>query len=219
MEPTAHVHPPKQIRSRRTLERLVGASLAILEEEGPDALTVQAIVERAKSSVGSFYARFDGKDDLLEYLGARLWSEATERWNEVLAGRTWEDESLADLARGAVRLLDEAGRTRGTTLKALNQAGGGGDAYVEFRDHVLDGLGTVLLSRRQEITHPDPQTAVRLGLMAVAGLLDRASAGRLPGTPTRRLVEESERLLLGYLQPGEDVLGSGEGVEFFDIWG
>ena len=71
-EATHHI-PPKQTRSRRTLERIVQASLDILEREGPDGLTVQAIVERAGSSVGSFYARFGGKDDLLEYVGDRVW--------------------------------------------------------------------------------------------------------------------------------------------------
>ena len=52
-----------------TWMRIAKASLEILGEEGADGLTVQAIVQRAGSSVGSFYARFDGKEDLLDYLG------------------------------------------------------------------------------------------------------------------------------------------------------
>ena len=36
MSHTSLVRPPKQTRSRRTLERIVKASLAILEEDGPD---------------------------------------------------------------------------------------------------------------------------------------------------------------------------------------
>ena len=39
--------PPKQTRSRRTLERIVQASLSILDEQGPAGLTVQAVVARA----------------------------------------------------------------------------------------------------------------------------------------------------------------------------
>ena len=80
-------HPPRQLRSRRTLERIVRASLQILNEDGPDGLTVQAIVERAGSSVGSFYARFSGKDELLAYLGERIWREAAARWDEAVASR------------------------------------------------------------------------------------------------------------------------------------
>ena len=52
-----HLNPPKQSRSRRTLERIVQAALKILEEQGHKALTVQAVVDRADSSVGSFYAQ------------------------------------------------------------------------------------------------------------------------------------------------------------------
>ena len=56
----ATINPPKQARSRRTLERIVEASLEILAAEGPDSLTVHRVVEKAGSSVGSFYARFEG---------------------------------------------------------------------------------------------------------------------------------------------------------------
>ena len=88
--------PPLQTRSRRTLERIVAASMAILEEEGSAGLTVQAIVDRAESSVGSFYARFTGKDDLLTYLGERAWREASERWDEALATRDWSALGLRE---------------------------------------------------------------------------------------------------------------------------
>lgn len=53
---------------RRTLERsrrIVRAALAILAEEGLDALTVQKVVERTGLSLRAFYQRFAGKDELL----------------------------------------------------------------------------------------------------------------------------------------------------------
>ena len=40
-----------------------------LEEGGPDVLTVQRVVSRAGSSVGSFYARFAGKEAVGKALG------------------------------------------------------------------------------------------------------------------------------------------------------
>jgi AcrR family transcriptional regulator len=54
------VKTPLQDRSRKTLERILAAGWALLEEGGPDALTVQAITQRARTSVGSFYARVHG---------------------------------------------------------------------------------------------------------------------------------------------------------------
>ena len=84
-----NVQPPKQTRSRKTLERIVGAGLRLLEEGGPDAVTVQAVVSRARSSVGSFYARFAGKEDLLEHLRERLRTSAESEWSDKLAGSSW----------------------------------------------------------------------------------------------------------------------------------
>ena len=115
-EPTnAHVNPPQQARSRKTLERIVRAALDILDQEGPDGVTVQAVVARARSSVGSFYARFRGKEDLLEYLEERVWKEAEERWQERLRERDWTALSLEELVRGAVRLLADARRSRASS--------------------------------------------------------------------------------------------------------
>lgn len=214
-----HVHPPKQTRSRRTLERIVAASLDLLDEEGPEGLTVQAIVQRARSSVGSFYARFDGKDDLLDYLGERVWSEARERWDARLASRDWSAEELAPLVQGAVALLAETARTRSSSLRALDQAGGGSAAFAAFRGHVLDDLGGILLSRRDQMGHPNPELAVRLGLTAVVHVLDDASSNALSGIGPHRLRDEAARLLRSYLQPGEVGEDGAEGVDFFEIWG
>lgn len=213
------LRPPKQSRSRRTLERIVQASLAILEADGPDGLTVQAIVERARSSVGSFYARFDGKDDLLDYLAERMWTEATERWDEALAERAWEDRTLPELVDGAVALLAETARAQSVPLRSLQASGGSGRAAGRFRTHVRDGLAEVLLHRRDDIGHPDPDTAARVGLAAASALMDAPRDGILSGLGEHGLRREARRLLLGYLQvphPGDDA--PAEGVDFFDMW-
>ncbi len=218
--PPSSLNPPKQSRSRRTLERIERASFEILEQEGPDGLTVQAIVDRADSSVGSFYARFQGKDDLLDYLGERAWQEASERWREALASRDWQTLDLPQLAEGAARLLLEAERSRASYLAALDRAGGGGEgSYQAFRAHLLDGLEKILLSRRADIDHLDPVLAVRTGLRAVLGVVGAAEG---PGWAPRpeRLVHESRELLVSYLQPSAErsEVPPG-GVDFFDIWG
>lgn len=74
------VRPPQQARSRRTLRRILDASLDLLEREGQDALTVTTITKKARTSVGSFYARFEGKDDLLRYMGESALEDAVSEW-------------------------------------------------------------------------------------------------------------------------------------------
>lgn len=215
-----HLNPPKQDRSKQTLERIVAASLEILATEGPSGLTVHKVVDKADSSVGSFYARFKGKDDLIEYLGDRIWTEALERWTEALESRDWEELSLEEMAEGSVGLLIDAQRSRSAYLRALDWATGGPDnAYRTFRAELLVGLGDILLRRADEMTHPDPPLGVRLGLRAVQGLVEaefRETADRLPRAT---LIEECRSLLLGYLTEEVPESPRSEDVEFFDVWG
>jgi AcrR family transcriptional regulator len=198
----------------------VRASVEILEQEGPDALTVQAIVDRAGSSVGSFYARFGGKDDLLDYLGARLWRDASERWEQALASRDWDALDLAQLAEGSARLLLEAERSHASYLKALGHVAGKDDAYEAFRAHLLEGLERLFVARGESIDHLDPVMAVRVGLRAVLGIVSaKEGAGWAP--PPERIVLECREVLLSYLQPAATRAGAPPGgqVDFFDVWG
>ena len=175
-----HLNPPKQSRSRKTLERIVQAALEILGEQGHKALTVQTVVDRADSSVGSFYARFSGKEDLLDYLGERLWDEALERWDSAIRSRNWSEIDLQEIAESSVSLLVEMGVSRAVYLRALDQAQGmNGVAYNRFRDRVLGDVAEILLTCQGEISHPEPDLAVRLGLLAAEGMIqgDQAALG------------------------------------------
>ena len=213
------VNPPKQSRSRRTLEKIVRASLEILDDEGPNGLTVHAVVERAGSSVGSFYARFKGKDDLLEYLGERVWQEALERWQEALDSRDWSELELPQLAEGSIGLLVDAQRSRSSYLKSLDRAAGGNDdAYVRFRRTLISGIGDLLLTRREEIEHLQPDLAVRLGLLAVLGVIDAEDSSGEGPLPRAVVIREATNLLNGYLTP-DGPGGAAGAVDFFEIWG
>ena len=212
---------PKQPRSRRTLERIVTAALELLEEQGPGGVTVQAVVARAESSVGSFYARFGGKDDLLHYLAERVWDEALERWDDAVGSEAWAEMGLVEITQGAVGLLIDVRRSRVGHLRELDRMVGSGNAYERFRRRVVDSLEALLLAREGEMSHPRPEIAVRLGLTAVLGVVDAAVA-----PPDEEWTEEESRevllhegteLLLAYLMGGSG--RRGEPVEFFDVWG
>ena len=216
----AQVRAPKQSRSRRTLERIVAASLELLGTEGLTGLTVHKVVAKAGSSVGSFYARFDGKEDLLDYLGERVWTEALERWEVALETRDWSTLSLDEVVEGSVGLLIDAQRSRSDYLKALDWASGRqNDAYERFRGELLLGLGRLLLEKRESISHPDPELAVRIGLRAILGTVDaeiRATDNRLDRDS---LTTEARTLLLGYLTGNASPAAQAIGVDFFDVWG
>jgi AcrR family transcriptional regulator len=167
--------------------------------------------------VGSFYARFAGKDELLAYLGERIWREAAERWDEALAAQAWDGLGLPKLVEGAVRLLSEAGRSRDEVLRALERAPGArADAYRSLQAHVLQGLEGLLLARAGEMDHPEPPVAVRLGLRAVLAVLEEPAPDAAAAIPEERRREEAARLLLTYLTGRE---GRRPGPpDFFEIW-
>ncbi|MGD8873215.1 MAG: helix-turn-helix domain-containing protein, partial [Gemmatimonadota bacterium] len=136
------------------------AALELLERDGPDGVTVQGVVQRADSSVGSFYARFGGKDDLLHYLAERVWDEALERWNAALEARAWSEMTLAEITEGAVGLLIDVRRSRVGYLQELDRMVGGGDAYERFRRRLVESLEGLLLERADEMAHPQPELGV-----------------------------------------------------------
>ena len=89
---------------------------------------------------------------------------------------------------------------------------------LEHRE--LGDVAGILLERRGEISHPEPELAVRLGLLAAEGMIeaDRAAAGPLPRDI---LASEAASLLLHYLTAGSTPRArarASEEVDFFDIW-
>lgn len=220
-----HVRPPTQERSRRTLERIVEAARSLMAEGGLDALTVSGIVERADSSVGSFYARFDGKDDLVRYLEERIRVEARQRWDEALASRSWEDLSLEGLVRSVVELLAGLHAEDGNDRAALEGRSDRArpDRFESLHAHVERDVQELLLRRRSEIDHPDPeraaQVAYRWGLGGIRelSLLSVEGDARQPRWDRDEVVEEVTRGLVAYLGPAPGP-GGEEKVEFFDVW-
>lgn len=66
------VRKPQQARSILSMARMLDAAEALFAEGGVEALTVEAVVERSSTSVGSFYARFGDRNGLLEAMHERF---------------------------------------------------------------------------------------------------------------------------------------------------
>jgi len=210
--------PPKQNRSRKTLECIVSAGLALLEEGGPDAVTVQAVVARAGSSVGSFYARFRGKDDLLAHLRQHLCASVEAEWSETLEGSSWDESLPAVAARAVDLLLDLRPRCDARVRAAERLVAADREDPQPGRD-AIEGLAARLLERRHEISHPDPELAVRIALTAVLGIGERFrnETQTAEAVDFAKLRAECLQLVLSYLTDRSS--GDGSSVDFFDVWG
>ncbi len=206
--------PPKQHRSRRTLQRIALAALELIAQDGVEGTTVGAIVRRAGSSVGSFYARFDGKTDLLVYLDERIWETVEERWTEFMA-EGLADRPIDQLVRGLARLyadMDLVHRgARDAIGRALRGPGAGpSDAAVRIRARVRDDSARLILEKRDTIVHSDPELAVETVCRTLEG-----SARFFDPV----FLEDLCTALVAHLVGDRPSSPSAEAeVEFFDIW-
>ncbi|MDF3983689.1 TetR/AcrR family transcriptional regulator [Luteibacter sp. PPL201] len=62
---------PQQERGRKRREAILDAAAALISEGGADSVTMQAVAQRASSSVGSMYHFFRNREQLLDALAQR----------------------------------------------------------------------------------------------------------------------------------------------------
>lgn len=224
--PEPRHNPPKQDRSRRTLERIESAALALIAENGVEGTTVHDIVRRARSSVGSFYARFPAKEDLLLHLEGKVWARARERFDEALEERDFSGVALHGILEPLVRLVLDANREDARQRKFLDIRSGRserGAGMRSFHAHILARIRPLLLARNDEILHPIPERAVDLGFAAVVGAIRVLEDGTLEegaraGLSDEAVVLELARLYRFYLGGGRTDGEMPPQMEFFDIW-
>lgn len=163
-------HPPKQERSRRTLDRLVRETEEMLRSRTFEELSVDEIVERANSSKGAFYTRFDDKKALLEYLRRERFQEVLEEWSSFLRPDRWEDRPLAEFVEAFLaRLFRIYRRSAGPMREFIRHTRIEPEPQVRDRgktlnEHVVGGVLEVCRRHRDEISHPDPERAVEVAI-------------------------------------------------------
>lgn len=211
---TATARAPKQHRSRRTLQRIARAALELIAQNGVEATTVGAIARRAGSSVGSFYARFEGKNDLLVYLDERTWESVEQQWSQA-TNEGLADRRIEELVRGLARLYADLELVHRGARDAIGQAlrgpgAGPSDAASRIRARVREDSTHLLLQKRDEIVHSDPELAVETvcrTLEASAHLSEPAFLEDLCTALVSHLVGD---------RPSPPPAAAS--VEFFDIW-
>jgi AcrR family transcriptional regulator len=110
---------PKQERSRQTLEAVLSAAEALIEEHGFDTVTLVGIVDAAGTSIGAFYKRFSGKDALLDALFDRFAESGRRRHVRFLESA--DGAEPAEIVRGFVKTQVSFYAERGQLIHALMQ--------------------------------------------------------------------------------------------------
>jgi len=169
--------PARQARSQRTQDQLVDAAEALLREGGLDVATVPAIARRAGVAVGSVYRRFPDKDAVMRAVTERFFQRARELNMHSLAPERWKGVEPEVIARLFVASIVNSYRRQGALLRALilyahTQADEGFRARFEvFNLETMHRVSDVMLARRGAYRHPNPDVALRLGLVTLTALL------------------------------------------------
>jgi AcrR family transcriptional regulator len=158
------VRPPKQKRSHESLERVLEASTTLLAEKGFDAFTIQDVSQRADVSVGAIYARFGSKESLLRAVHRHAMESIQPEHASVAAS----DGRRAAGARGAivtaVGTVARIFRGNEQLLRAFMHLGAVDDEIArrgsESSTDLARQFEASVLEHRDEIKHPDPETAV-----------------------------------------------------------
>jgi AcrR family transcriptional regulator len=202
------VSRPKQARSEETLSRLLDAAESLIVEKSISDVSIPEIVRRAGSSVGGFYARFRDKNELLRALEERFFNDVLEHVNEIAEPERWRGVSAAEIVRPCVAEFVQMFREREALITAfLFRAAQDPEFIAEglrFRRSVSERVSSLLLDRRDELDHPDPEVAIEVVVQMAIGLLQQMALsgdfrvdGRRLGDD--RIVDEITRIFIAYV--------------------
>jgi AcrR family transcriptional regulator len=161
------VEMPTQARSQHTRRRILDATLRLMVERGPGAVSHRAVCETAGVSLGAITYHFGSKADLLEHVHREHLSGVRDRAGSAMRGRA--RGKAAALRRYVERDLAEG---RDGTLAALELA------LACARDPSLrrrlrpqrSGSTGFAVAMLRELGSREPELDARLLIAALTGL-------------------------------------------------
>lgn len=168
---------PRQARSQETLERLLGATLELLDECSFEEITVADIVRRAERTVGSFYARFEDKYAVLYELVARRNERIVDRVTTFCETGQWQGQPLGAFVTASVSANVRAVRRSTPLFRAALIAAATDERFREQRRVMTRTCAELqkafVLTRTDEMSCADPARASDQMFEVVAAALDQ----------------------------------------------
>ncbi|MEO1059872.1 MAG: TetR/AcrR family transcriptional regulator [Actinomycetota bacterium] len=203
------VRRAESTRGGRTKAALLDAAEERFAELGVEGATVVDIAAAAGVTIGALYHHYRDKHALQVALFERYAAELDATTKAALDPARWEGASVADILSSYVAFSlrtdrDRPGRKR-ACLMVCRVDPALAARHDELRVQVDEGLRRLLLARRDELGHPDPELAVSFVLEQLGSILrSRLLEARLPtrfGTRTdEQLHAEAMRSVCSYLE-------------------
>lgn len=169
------VRTSRQKRGATTQNALLDAAEELFAANGVDATSVNDIAARAGSSVGSFYHHFGDKETVQFALFDRFVRESEAATLEAIRPDRWTGASVGEILHAYARLILTAHARRPSFKKSGLEVTARHPELSRHYDEVrmtLDrGLCALLLDRRDEIGHPDPDIATTFAIDQINSML------------------------------------------------
>jgi AcrR family transcriptional regulator len=201
------VRPPRQARSIASTNRMLTAAEALFAAGGAEAVTVEAVVRKAGTSVGSFYARFTDRAGLLAAMHGRFLERMREEAGAAVAAAARQPSLARAVGAFVTHVLPAARRHRESILffvavsatdSPLRKQG------LAANPGFAGAFAAVVMPFREEIPHRNPEAAIDVAFrMLFAVFLQQAMF--TPKEATGRaisgaaLARELTRCLVSYL--------------------
>lgn len=198
------VPEPTQARSRDALDRFLAAGEHLLAENRFEEAGIADLAKEAHSSVGTFYRLLSDKEILTLLLMQRFFTEIEDVIEDTFNPERWQGKSISDIAETFVDVFVTIYRGRAGALRAMILRA---SRDTDFRNqvHQLNQLigkrmGALLRERKHEITHPNPDQAIKAVAHMVLGILNQHTiTGALGGISRKNLNAELVRVFNQYL--------------------
>jgi AcrR family transcriptional regulator len=177
-ESTRGFLPPQQRRSRDALARLLRATLETLDERGLDGATIPRIARAAGMAPASVYRRFRDRDALFRAAMTLALETGAAASGDTLRLDAFKDRTLEGVVAGLVAMTLQQYRSHPGLMRALTR-------FIEqdsdktFRSNALAIVADnyrrmvdLLLTFRDEITHPQPRRAITFALLTMATIIE-----------------------------------------------
>jgi AcrR family transcriptional regulator len=206
---SAHARAPKQGRSRQSFERIIEATIELLQERDYDQITLAEICQRSGVSTGSLYGRVDGKDELLRVVQVRHLERLAEQFTEEAGRIAAEAHGLAEVVPAVVSSLGNLLKANASVLRSFMLRGSSdaaiGAAGKKSAEENHAKFIALLLSCRDEIRHPDPVRAIDSSMLLIYATQARVLGldnvgGRQEAEGWNALLDDLSDMMLAFLQ-------------------
>ena len=200
---------PQQPRGQKRVEQILDAAEALIAELGMEAVTTNAIAERAGSSMGSLYHFFpSGKDAVIEALGRR-YMEHMRALNARALDVGLARIPLRDVFRGIVMgMADFIAATpafpavHDTMIRVHCLPHG---KLAEYEEAILDNISRYIQARLPRLPAERLVTITKVSFQTVSGSVDLSM--RLEGAERQAVLEEIQDVMVNYMEPLERKYG------------